>query len=105
MLVLKLVLTPALIAAASLAGRRWGHAVRGWLGGLPLTSGPGAFFLAVERGTTFATAASLGSLAGAIAEAAFCLAYAYLARSASWPIALAGGTLAFAAVALALTSV
>ena len=64
MLVWKLVLTPALIAAASLAGRRWGHAVSGWLVGLPLTSGPVALFLALERGTTFAADASLGSLAG-----------------------------------------
>jgi hypothetical protein len=102
MLLLKLVLTPALIAAASLAGRRWGHAVSGWLVGLPLTSGPVALFLALERGTTFAADAALGSLAGAIAEAAFCLAYAYLARRATWPIALAGATIAFALVAAAL---
>jgi O-antigen/teichoic acid export membrane protein len=51
--VLKLVLTPLLIAAASLARRRWGHAVSGWLLGLPLTSGPVAFFLAIERGASF----------------------------------------------------
>jgi len=100
MLVWKLVLTPALIAGASLAGRRWGHAVSGWLVGLPLTSGPVAFFLAVERGPAFAAEASLGSLAGAIAEAAFCLAYAYLARGSAR--ALAGGTVAFALVATVL---
>lgn len=102
LLVLKLVLTPALIAAASLAGRRWGHAVSGWLVGLPLTSGPVAFFLALERGTPFAAAAALGALAGAVAEAAFCLAYAYLARSAAWPAALAGATVAFTVVAVVL---
>jgi hypothetical protein len=33
-LALKLVLTPTLIGAASLAGRRWGPAVSGWLVGL-----------------------------------------------------------------------
>jgi hypothetical protein len=33
-LLLKLVLTPVLIAAASLAGRRWGQAVGGWMVGL-----------------------------------------------------------------------
>ena len=102
MLVWKLLLTPALIAAASLAGRRWGHAVSGWLVGLPLTSGPVALFLALERGTTFAAEASLGSLAGAIAEVGFCLAYAAVARHASWPAALAAATIAFAAVAVAL---
>ena len=102
MLVLKLVLTPALIAGASLAGRRWGPAVGGWLVGLPLTSGPVAFFLALERGTSFAAVATLGALAGAVAEAAFCLAYAYLARRAAWPAALAGASVAFTIVAAVL---
>ncbi|MBM3218549.1 MAG: hypothetical protein FJZ38_07660 [Candidatus Rokubacteria bacterium] len=102
MLVWKLLLTPVLIAAASLAGRRWGHAVSGWFVGLPLTSGPVALFLALERGTSFAADAALGALAGAMAEAAFCLAYAYLARGATWPAALAGATIAFTLVAAAL---
>jgi hypothetical protein len=102
MLLLKLVLTPALIAAASLAGRRWGHAVSGWLVGLPLTSGPVAFFLALERGAPFAADAALGSLAGAIAEAAFCLAYAFVAVRVTWPGALAVAGLAFAVVAVAV---
>ena len=102
MLLLKLVLTPALIAAASLAGRRWGHAVSGWLVGLPLTSGPVAFFLAVERGSPFAADAALGSLAGAIAEAAFCLAYAFVAPRVAWPAALAVASVAFAVAAVAL---
>jgi hypothetical protein len=102
MLVLKLVLTPALIAGASLAGRRWGPAVSGWLVGLPLTSGPVAFFLAVERGTSFAAAATLGALAGAIAEAAFCLAYAYAARRGAWPASLAVASAAFIVVAAIL---
>src|SRR5918992_1631966 len=66
-LVLKLVLTPLLIAAASLAGRRWGPAVSGWFVGLPLTSGPIAFFLALEHGVAFAAAAAVGALAGALA--------------------------------------
>jgi hypothetical protein len=102
MLVWKLLLTPALIAAASLAGRRWGPAVGGWLVGLPLTSGPVALFLALERGPAFAADAALGSLAGAIAEAAFCLAYAYVARAARWPTALAAATVAFAVTAALL---
>jgi len=101
-LLLKLVLTPALIGGASLAARRWGHAVSGWLVGLPLTSGPIAFFLALERGTSFAAAAAVGSLAGAIAEAAFCVAYAGVAARASWPTALAVGSVAFVVAAAVL---
>jgi hypothetical protein len=100
-LLLKLVLTPALIGGASLAARRWGHAVSGWLVGLPLTSGPVAFFLALERGTSFAAATAVGSLAGAAAEAAFCLAYAGVAARVAWPIALAFSSVAFAVVAAA----
>jgi hypothetical protein len=97
-LVLKLVLTPGLIAGASLAGRRWGQAVGGWLVGLPLTSGPVALFLALDHGAGFAAAAAFGSLAGAIAEGAFCLAYGWSARR-GWPVALAAACLAFAVVA------
>jgi hypothetical protein len=100
-LLLKLVLTPLLIAAASLAAGRWGAAVSGWFVGLPLTSGPVAFFLALERGLSFAAAASIGSLAGAAAEAAFCLAYAATVR-ARWPAALAVASSAFAVVAALL---
>jgi hypothetical protein len=102
MLVLKLVLTPLLIAAASLAGRRWGHAVSGWLVGFPWTTGPVAFFVALERGTSFAAATALGALAATIAEAAFALAYAHVARRAPWPVALVAATIAFGVVAVAL---
>ena len=101
-LLLKLVLTPALIGGASLAARRWGHAVSGWLVGLPLTSGPIAFFLAIERGASFAASAAIGSLAGAVAEVAFCVAYAGMATRASWLIAFASGSVAFAMTAVVL---
>ena len=100
-LALKLALTPVLIAAASLAGRRWGQAVGGWLVGLPLTSGPVALFLALDQGVGFAAAVAFGSLAGALAEAAFCVAYAWSARR-GWPVALAAASTAFAVVAVGL---
>jgi hypothetical protein len=101
-LVLKLIVTPVLIGAASLAGRRWGETLSGWFIGLPLTSGPVCWFLAIEQGTGFAAAAARGCLAGAAAEAGFCLAYAVAARNAGWIGSLAAGTLAFAACALLL---
>jgi hypothetical protein len=102
-LVLKLVLTPVLITGASLAGRRFGGAVSGWLVGLPLTSGPIAVFLAVEHGPRFAARAAAGSLSGAAAEGAFCVAYARAAARGIVP-ALAAGTLGFAALAGAAES-
>jgi hypothetical protein len=106
-LALKLVLTPALIALASLIGRRWGPAVGGWLVGLPLTSGPVVLFLALGQGTHFAAAAATGTLAGTISGTAFCLAYAALAVLTwqPWPIALAGASLAFALSTAALAHV
>ena len=102
LLVLKLVVTPALIAGATLAGRRWGHVVSGWLVGLPLTSAPVAFFLAVEQGRTFAAASALGSLAGAVAEVAFSVAYAAIARRHGWVSALTAGSAAFLVVGAVL---
>src|SRR5882762_1286462 len=101
-LVFKLVTAPLLIGAASLAGRRWGETISGWLIGLPLTSGPVCLFLAVEQGSGFAAAAARGCLAGAAAEAGFCLAYAIAARDEGWPIAIGAGTVVFAAVAAAM---
>jgi len=65
--VLKLVLTPVLIATASLAGRRWGHVISGWLVGIPFTSGPITLFLFLEHGATFAANAALGSMVGVLA--------------------------------------
>ena len=102
LLLLKLLVTPTLIGAASLAGRRWGQGVGGVIVALPLTSGPIAFFLVLEHGAGFAAGAALGSLAGALAQGAFCLGYAALAFRSGWPVAFVGGALAFAAVGAAL---
>jgi len=83
-LALKLILTPVLIGGATLAARRWGPAIGGWLVSLPLTSGPVTFFLALDQGTTFAATAIVGSLMGLAAIAGFTLAFAAgLVRSGS----------------------
>lgn len=95
-LALKIIFTPMLICAASLAGRRWGEAVGGWLVGLPLTSGPVAFFLALDYGTEFARQSAEGSLAGVAAQAGFCVAYAGAAKWLRWPLAFTIGAVAFA---------
>lgn len=99
LLALKLVLTPSVIVAASLAGRRWGGAVSGWIVALPLTSGPIAFFFALQHGERFAAHAAVGSLSGAIAEVAFCLAYVVAARRAGWTAAVVWSSFAFAIAA------
>jgi hypothetical protein len=93
---LKLTVTPLLILAASLASRRWGEIVGGWFVGLPLTSAPVCFFLALDQGADFAAAASLGCLAGAASEAGFGLLYSIVARHFGWPLALTTASFGFA---------
>jgi hypothetical protein len=115
-LLLKLVLTPVLIGGATLVARRWGPLVGGWIIALPLTSGPVLLFLAVDHGTEFAAAASVGSLAGLAAICAFCLGYTFAAtrlgrgdpthRGGSGPVAsVAVSSLAFAVAAVLLQPV
>ena len=97
-LILKLVVTPALIGAASLAGRRWGAAVGGWLVGIPFTSAPIALFLALDHGPSFAASASVGMLLGTISQAIFCLAYSFSAsRGVRWLASFGSGCVGFAA--------
>ena len=97
---LKLFLAPVLILLATLAGRRWGPTVGGWLAGLPMTSGPSSFILALEQGSEFAARAALGTLLGLISLAVFSLAYGALARRTGWPACLAAALGAFGASTL-----
>ncbi len=99
---LKLTLTPILIGGASLATRRWGPSVGGWLVALPLTSGPVALYLALDKGTVFAAGTAEGSIGGLLGDAAFALAYGWLARRGSWPAVTLCGFGAFAIAALAV---
>ncbi|HEX3628949.1 MAG TPA: hypothetical protein VHW91_00635 [Candidatus Dormibacteraeota bacterium] len=97
-LLLKLVVTPVLITAATLVGRRWGDALSGWLVGLPLTSGPVIFFLALDQGTRFAATASLGVILGVASQAAFALVYIHVGRDSRWTRRVLAATVAFTAV-------
>lgn len=100
-LALRLFLTPLLIAIASLAGRRWGPAMSGWLIGFPLNSAPISLILALTYGPTFAAQAAVGTMAGITSICAFCLAYSVTAPSLSW----VGSALAGAAVFFIVTFV
>jgi hypothetical protein len=99
--VVKAAVAPVLIGGASLAGRRWGHQVGGWLVGLPLTSGPVAFFLTQAQGSRFAAVAAVGMLAANISQVAFAVCYLRAARRGM--LAAGGaGCAGFAASTLAL---
>ena len=102
LLLLKLTLTPVLIGSASLAARRWGPSIGGWIVALPLTSGPVALYLAIDQGSAYATSTATASLGALLGDAAFALAYAWLSRRFSWPVCLLGGFAGFAAGALAM---
>jgi hypothetical protein len=99
LLLLKLTLTPLLVGGASLAARRWGPAVGGWLVSLPLTSGPILFFLAVENGPAFAADVAVGTLLGLGAIVAYCLGYVAASSRGPW-IAIATASVAYAAAGL-----
>ncbi|TAN33311.1 hypothetical protein EPN29_06010 [bacterium] len=97
-LALKLILTPVLVGAASLAGRRWGSEIGGWLVGIPFTSAPVAFFLALGPGPRFAATAAVGIMAATASQAAFCLAYAWVAQRRGWGPSLLIATAGFLVV-------
>src|SRR5687768_2505767 len=90
------------MVGATLAVRRWGPAAGGWIVGLPLTSGPIAFFLALEHGPVFAARAAVSTLLGINAVAATIVTYALLARTWHWGTTTAASVLAFLATAAAL---
>jgi hypothetical protein len=87
-LALKLLLTPLMITAATLSGRRWGPVISGWLIGFPLTSGPVSIILAMQNGIDFAAHAAVGILGGQLSVLSFCLAYSLAARKTGWPVSL-----------------
>ena len=99
---LRLALVPAAIWLATLAARRWGHTVSGYLGGMPLIGGPITLFIAIDHGAAFASRSATFTLAAILGQGAHLLAFSHAARSgARWPVALAAGWGAFVVAALA----
>ncbi|MDR8395050.1 MULTISPECIES: hypothetical protein [Paraburkholderia] len=105
LLVLKLMLVPAFLAALTVAGRVWGPSVAGWLAGLPVVAGPIVLLLALERGSSFAAQTSAASIAAIAASEAFNFAYAWSCRRFVWPLALVVGLVGWAGVAMLLTQI
>jgi hypothetical protein len=71
----KILLAPLCVVAVSLAGRRWGTAVAGVLGGLPVVAGPILLVLALVHGPSFGAEAAAGTLLGLCALATFVVVY------------------------------
>jgi hypothetical protein len=105
LLLLKLTITPAVIALATIVARRFGAAFGGWLIGLPFTNGPAALFLTLEHGPAFTAHVARGFIAGISGEVAFVLTYvALVRRGGGWLPALAAGSIAYGAVGSVLAS-
>ena len=96
----RLLLVPAAVWLASLAARRWGHTVSGYLGGLPLIGGPITLYLALDYGPAFAAQSAMVTLAAILGQAAHLMAFAHAGRHARWPAALAAGWASYAAAAI-----
>jgi hypothetical protein len=105
LLVMKGLLAPALLAVCTLAARRWGSLVGGWLLGLPLISGPVSYFLLVQHGSGFAESAARGALLGMVGTGVFFVLYALLAKSRPWWQTLPASAVAAVAVTVSLTQV
>jgi hypothetical protein len=102
MFLLKLLLVPGLVALVTLAVRRWGPSVGGWLAGLPVVAGPVLVFYALEQGNAFAATAAHATLAGLIATVAFAVTYALGSRRLPWYACMPIGWSTFAVVVVTL---
>lgn len=82
LLAAKILLAPLCVVAVSLAGRRWGVAVAGVLGGLPVVAGPILLVETLLHGRGFGADAAAGTLLGLAALTAFVVVYGRVAVTA-----------------------
>src|SRR3954451_10071661 len=102
LLLLKITLAPALVGTASLAARRFGPRVGGWLIGFPVVAGPVLCLYARQQGTDFAARGAAGTLLGVVSLCVFLLVYAWTARRLAWFPTLLLGWLSFVAATVPL---
>lgn len=103
MLILKLILTPLLTLAVSLAARAWGHRASGWLTALPIVAGPIAAVLLVEQGQEFLVGTLVGTLVTLPAIAVYVVVFALVSQRFGWACSLVSGWAAFVACAVPLS--
>lgn len=76
---LRVLLTPAVVLVAGLVQQRYGHRIGGRVVGLPLKAGPFLVVLLLTEGADVATAAAQGTVAGLLSVVLFCVTYGRLA--------------------------
>ena len=99
---LKLALVPTAVWLASLAARKWGHTVSGYLGGMPLIGGPITLYLALDHGPAFGATSALVTLAAIAGQAAHLVAMVYVGRRFGWLPGLLAGWASFAMIGMLL---
>jgi hypothetical protein len=97
-LLFKLALVPAAVWLASIAARRWGHAVSGYLGGFPMIGGPITLYLALDHGADFAARSALVTMAAVAGQAGHLLAFSIVGRARGALAGLLAGWLAYASL-------
>lgn len=86
-------ISAGVVASLLLAARRWGRELAGLLAGLPTVTGPALVWLALDRGSEFATQAVHGAVAAAVPCALYAWAYACLSlRCSRWSALLWAST-------------
>lgn len=95
LLLAKVLLSPLCVVAVSLAGRRWGVAIAGVLGGLPVVAGPILLVETLQHGRDFGAGAAAGTLLGLAALTAFAVVYGRVAAKAGPPRSVLCGWGAF----------
>lgn len=99
LLLIKILLMPTLIAGVTLAVRKWGEGIGGFIGGFPWVAGPVSFFIALEQGPDFVVASTPSAMMGVIGTYSFALIYTVAAKKVSWFFAMMLGYMAFFMVA------
>lgn len=101
-MLLKLLLVAASVLLASLAARRFGHAVGGTVGGLPMIAGPIMGFLLLQSSAAEVRAIALATLVCLPATVAHLVTFAWAATRQPWPIALGAANAVFLALGAVL---
>src|SRR4029453_14655325 len=101
-LALKMVMTAAIVVAASVAVERSGPFIGALIAALPTAAGAAYIILAIEHSSAFVAASAVGSIAAGAAVAIFALTYSVLAQRHGIVLSLGVATLVWFAAAVAL---
>jgi uncharacterized membrane protein (GlpM family) len=103
MLVMKLLLVALSVLLATLAARRFGHAVGGAVAGMPMIAGPITAVLLIDHDAAQVRAIALATLVCLPASIVHIVSFAHAASRVRWPVGLALALAAYLAAGALLT--